>query len=119
MERDAVRRALGIVGWITGGAALAGAIAPFLLPAPWVHAIARALSTPHPPGGCPLCGMTTAFVALAHGDLAAAMRANPAAPPLHAAMLFVPSAALLGRVLGAARAHGPGAQRPTGRPSCR
>lgn len=119
MDRDALRRALGMVAWIMGGAALAGALAPFLLPAPWVHAIAGALAEPHAPGGCPLCGMTTAFVALAHGDLAAAMRANPAAPPLHAAMLFVPSAALLGRTLGAARDHGPAAPRPAGRPPCR
>jgi hypothetical protein len=63
--------------------------------------------------------MTTAFVALAHGDVAAAVRANPAAPSLHAAMLFVPSAALLGRIFGAARPRGPAAPRPAGRPPCR
>lgn len=36
---------------------------------------------------CPFCGMTRSFVALAHGDLAAALRFHPAGPLLFAAMV--------------------------------
>lgn len=36
---------------------------------------------------CPFCGMTRSFVALAHGELAAALRFHPAGPLLFAAML--------------------------------
>ncbi len=36
---------------------------------------------------CPFCGMTRSFVALAHGDLAAALKFHPAGPLLFAAML--------------------------------
>jgi len=43
---------------------------------------------------CPLCGMTRSFVALAHGDLAAAVRFHPAGPLLFVAMaVFVAAAA--------------------------
>lgn len=45
----------------------------------WFHAVL------HVP--CPLCGMTRSFVALAHGDAAAALRFHPAGPLLFAAML--------------------------------
>jgi hypothetical protein len=38
---------------------------------------------------CPFCGMTRSFVALAHGDLAAALRFHPAGPLLFAAMLIL------------------------------
>jgi hypothetical protein len=36
---------------------------------------------------CPFCGMTRSFVALAHGDVAAAFRFHPAGPLLFVAML--------------------------------
>ena len=36
---------------------------------------------------CPFCGMTRSFVALAHGDVASALRFHPAGPLLFAAML--------------------------------
>ncbi|MBC7974004.1 MAG: DUF2752 domain-containing protein [Myxococcales bacterium] len=36
---------------------------------------------------CPFCGLTRSFVALAHGDLAAAVRFHPAGPLLFAAMV--------------------------------
>lgn len=36
---------------------------------------------------CPFCGMTRSFVALAHGDVAAALRFHPAGPLLFAAMV--------------------------------
>jgi hypothetical protein len=35
---------------------------------------------------CPFCGMTRSFVALAHGDVAAAFRFHPAGPLLFTAM---------------------------------
>jgi hypothetical protein len=35
---------------------------------------------------CPFCGMTRSFVALAHGDVAAALRFHPAGPLLFLAM---------------------------------
>ena len=38
--------------------------------------------------GCPGCGMTRCFISLAHGDLRAALRYNPAGPLLFAAMAF-------------------------------
>ena len=43
---------------------------------------------------CPLCGMTRSFVALAHGDLAAALRFHPAGPLLFAAMAVFVAAAV-------------------------
>jgi hypothetical protein len=36
---------------------------------------------------CPFCGMTRSFVALAHGDVAAALRFHPAGPLLFVAMV--------------------------------
>jgi len=36
---------------------------------------------------CPFCGMTRSFVALAHGDVPAALRFHPAGPLLFAAMM--------------------------------
>jgi Protein of unknown function (DUF2752) len=41
---------------------------------------------------CPMCGMTRSFVALAHGDLAAALRFHPAGPLLFVAMAVLVAA---------------------------
>jgi Protein of unknown function (DUF2752) len=38
--------------------------------------------------GCPGCGMTRCFISLAHGDLRAAWRYNPAGPLLFAMLAF-------------------------------
>jgi len=38
--------------------------------------------------GCPGCGMTRCFISLAHGDLRAAWRYNPAGPLLFAILAF-------------------------------
>lgn len=38
--------------------------------------------------GCPGCGMTRCFISLAHGDVRAALRYNPAGPLLFAMMAF-------------------------------
>ncbi|HWO25279.1 MAG TPA: DUF2752 domain-containing protein [Kofleriaceae bacterium] len=43
---------------------------------------------------CPMCGMTRSFVALAHGELAAALRFHPAGPLLFAAMAVFVAAAV-------------------------
>jgi len=43
---------------------------------------------------CPLCGMSRSFVALAHGDLAAALGFHPAGPLLFAAMAVFVAAAI-------------------------
>lgn len=48
--------------------------------------------------GCPLCGMTRSFVALAHGDLAASLGFHPAGPLLFAAMLVFVAAAVVALV---------------------
>lgn len=37
---------------------------------------------------CPSCGMTRAFVSIAHGDLASALHFNPVSPLVFAACLF-------------------------------
>ncbi len=44
---------------------------------------------------CPLCGMTRSYVALAHGQLAAAVRFHPAGPLLFAAMVVFVGAVLI------------------------
>lgn len=47
---------------------------------------------------CPLCGMARSFVALAHGDAAAAVRFHPGGPLLFAAMLAFAVGALVALV---------------------
>lgn len=44
---------------------------------------------------CPLCGMTRSFVALAHGDLRAALGFHPAGPLLFVAMLIFVAAVVV------------------------
>lgn len=56
---------------------------------------------------CPFCGMTRSFVALAHGELAAAVRFHPAGPVLFAAMV----AALIALVVVLIRRTRPLAER--------
>lgn len=59
----------------------------------------------HEIGGvaCPFCGMTRSFVALAHGELGAALRFHPAGPLLFSAM----AAFLVGAVVIACRRSQP------------
>ena len=52
---------------------------------------------------CPFCGMTRSFVALAHGELGAALRFHPAGPLLFSAM----AALLIGAVVIACRRSRP------------
>lgn len=52
---------------------------------------------------CPFCGMTRSFVALAHGELGAALRFHPAGPLLFSAM----AAFLVGAVVIACRRSQP------------
>jgi len=56
---------------------------------------------------CPFCGMTRSFVALAHGDLGAALRFHPAGPLLFVAMaVFIVAA-----VVAVVRRSGPVVER--------
>jgi hypothetical protein len=57
---------------------------------------------------CPFCGTTRSFVALAHGDVAAAFRFHPAGPLLFAAMMV----ALVAIVTALARRTQPLVERP-------
>jgi Protein of unknown function (DUF2752) len=57
---------------------------------------------------CPFCGTTRSFVALAHGDVAAAFRFHPAGPLLFAAMMV----ALVAIVAALARRTQPLVERP-------
>jgi Protein of unknown function (DUF2752) len=94
MDRHELFRALRLTGWIVALACLAATVAPHLLPARFLLALSAHLATPHPPGSCPFCGMTTGFIAIAHGDLPAATRANAASVPLYFVLLVVPLGAL-------------------------
>ena len=114
MDRDELLRALRLTGWIVGLACLAATVAPHLLPARFLLALSAHLATPHPPGSCPFCGMTTGFIAIAHGDPAAATRANAASVPLYFSMLVLPLGGLIGAL---ARRHArPGPLSHTRRP---
>lgn len=94
MERHELARALRWTVAVLLGLGALAALAPWWLGAGRFAALAAALATPHPHGSCPLCGMTTAFLALARGDLSAAHAANPFALPLWLAMLLAPAVAL-------------------------
>lgn len=65
---------------VWGIVTLAGVVAlaaPFMLPEERVLALGAALQTPHAPGEiCALCGMTRASLALARGDIDAALALN-------------------------------------------
>ncbi len=100
-----------------GGLALAQlAAAAWLVPTAG-GGVARADGTPlgalcwlHAAFGieCPMCGMTRSFVALAHGDLAAAFRFHAAGPLLFAAM----AALVVAVAIAAARRARPIVERP-------
>ena len=90
MHRPAPRSSPALVVGLLLVSALA-ASAPWLLGPDGLHALAAALSTPHPPGSCALCGGTTAFVALWRGDVAGAHAANALALPLWLACVLAPA----------------------------
>lgn len=50
---------------------------------------------------CPSCGMTTSVTALLHGDLPAALRANPFGPPFYLLLTAMAAGAFVGYLRGA------------------
>jgi len=78
-----------LLAWLTFSAVTAPLLAaPFLLPEQTTLALAGACRTRvRAEHRCPVCGMTRAFLALAHGDLQGAARSNRAAVPLFAILL--------------------------------
>ena len=59
----------------------------------WLHRLAGV--------DCPFCGMSRSFVALAHGQLGAALSFHPAGPLLFVAMLIAVAAILVAALRGA------------------
>jgi hypothetical protein len=63
---------------IVSAVILAGQVALAFVPESAILRAGAALEWPrHEPGSCVLCGMTTAFLAIARGDLAGARAAHP------------------------------------------
>jgi hypothetical protein len=63
--------------WLILSAALAtAAIAPFLIPAEVLYGVFPECEAKRRGASCALCGMTTAYVFIARGDLAAAYDSN-------------------------------------------
>ncbi len=92
--------------WIVvGGMAVLAAFLPLFLP----HEALSAVVPPcprQPHGGCPTCGLTTAFYAMAHGDPTAAGRAHPLGPALYGlALLHLPIVALVGVNVSRRKSH--------------
>jgi hypothetical protein len=108
-----------VVSLVTGCAVLA----PFVFPPAALHSLFPAcVARAKYHTGCPLCGMTTAFIDLAGGRWRDARAANSGAIPLFLAWLvnlvvalayWLPAA---GRALAAWTARGPGAK---GETSCK
>jgi len=70
---------------ITGGALLVSAVLPHggvdgLKLCPWFHLSGHQ---------CPFCGMTRAFVAITHFDIAAAIDFNPGSPLIYGAFIYI------------------------------
>jgi hypothetical protein len=86
--RSDLPRALRVVWLIlalVGGLAV---VAPFLVPASLLFNIFPICSAKAAGSSCILCGMTTAFVSIGEGDIAAAQSANAAALPLYCLMIM-------------------------------
>jgi hypothetical protein len=79
-----VRRALLLAWLLASGALLPVVLAPFVVPAPRLHAVAARCRLEHPGGEpCPLCGMTRAWVSIGEGRWNEARQANAVALPLY------------------------------------
>lgn len=65
------------VTWILVSAVLMTAVlAPYLIPAPKLYSLFPVCEAKLQGGSCVLCGMTTAYIRLASGDLPGALEAN-------------------------------------------
>jgi len=82
-----VGRAL-LLAWLAAsGALLPVVVAPFVVPAHRLQAVAARCRLEHPAGRpCPLCGMTRAWVSIGQGRWDEARRANAVALPLYFAL---------------------------------
>ena len=84
-----VQKALRLVWLAISLAALAVLTAPFALPHSWISGIVPVCERKAATGlECPACGLTTAFLAISDGDLAAASRSHRAAVPLFGLLLL-------------------------------
>ncbi|MBX9600254.1 MAG: DUF2752 domain-containing protein [Bryobacteraceae bacterium] len=83
-----VKKALRLVWLGISLAVLAVVAAPFALPHSWISRLAPVCERKASTGReCPACGLTTAFLAISHGDLGAASRSHRAAVPLFGLLL--------------------------------
>jgi len=89
MFADQFRKAVLLAWLVVANVSLAISVSPFVVPqaallswAPVCESKARYARE------CPLCGMTTSFIALSSGDLAGAYQANRAGPALWLLLLL-------------------------------
>jgi hypothetical protein len=80
--RADLKPALTITWLIVSGVMAIAAAAPFVLPAELLYGVFPECPSRLRGNSCALCGMTTAWVHIASGDVASAQRANAASVPL-------------------------------------
>lgn len=90
-----LRKAVKVVWLILSVVGMLAVVAPVVLPEQAVLGLFPVCSAKARGSSCVLCGMTTAFVRLAHGDWRGAVDANPGAPALYVtfALNFLAAAA--------------------------
>ena len=81
--RQDLRPAFTGVWLVISAVLMAAAVAPLLFPAEVLFGIFNECEARARGRECLLCGMTTAYVAIAAGDLSAARASNPGAIPLY------------------------------------
>jgi hypothetical protein len=84
-----LKTALAAAWLIVSGVVIAPAVlAPFVLPADTIYALAPLCEARSAGGECAFCGMTQAFVMIGHGMLNDAWAENHASLPLFSAMVW-------------------------------
>jgi hypothetical protein len=86
--REDLPQALRIVWLILGALSGVIVVAPFLFSSEILFHVFPICAAKAAGSSCVLCGMTTAFVSIGHGDWARAYAENAGAPTLFAALLF-------------------------------